>query len=152
MKQSNTISLSKFVKRYGVAFFILLSTITVAQTRGTVTVIKDAGIDSVLTRRLTLSKQGNSTNSTSVTANGYRVQFFVSSNRNEAYNAQAKFNDMYPGYKTYIIYSEPNFKVRAGDFRTRLEATRLMQQLRGQFTSLFIIGEKINLPKTGNDD
>ena len=149
MKKSNTISLTKFVKRCGVAFFVLLSTLSMAQTRGTVTVIKDAGIDSVLARRLTPGKPGGNI---SATGNGYRVQFFVSSNRNEAYAAQAKFNAQYPGYKTYLIYSEPNFKVRAGDFRTRLEATRLMQQLRGQFTSLFIIAEKINLPKTGNDD
>jgi hypothetical protein len=55
--------------------------------------------------------------------------------------------------RTYISYTEPDYKVRAGDFRTRLEAEKLMQELRGKFTSLFIIPGKINPPKaiTGND-
>jgi hypothetical protein len=51
--------------------------------------------------------------------------------------------------RTYIIYNEPNFKVRAGDFRTRLEASKILEQVRSQFSSVFIIPEKINLPKIG---
>jgi hypothetical protein len=148
MKQSNTISLFNIVaKRSVIAFFVLLGATAMAQTRGTVTVVKDARIDTLIAKRLELSKTGGSATAAANTSGmGYRVQFFISSTRAEAYNAQSKFNGLYPDYKTYIIYSEPNFKVRAGDFRTKLEATRLMEQLRGQFSSLFIISEKINLP------
>ena len=138
--------------RCGIAFFMLVSTAAVAQTRGTVTVDKDPRIDTLIARRLTFGKTGSGPAAVNNSGNGYRVQFFISSNRTEAYNAQAKFNELYPEYKTYIIYSDPNFKVRAGDFRTRLEATRLVEQLRPQYKGLFIIAEKINLPKTGNDD
>lgn len=99
--------------------------------------------------RVKLSKAGTSSYAPE-SGNGYRVQIFTGSNRNEAYNAQAKFNELYPDMKTYIIYAEPNFKVRAGDFRTRLEAAKLMEQLRAQFTSLFIITEKINLSKSND--
>jgi UDP-2,3-diacylglucosamine pyrophosphatase LpxH len=37
-------------------------------------------------------------------------------------------NKEFPEMRTYISYREPNFKVRAGDFRTRLEARKLMQE------------------------
>jgi len=109
-------------------------------------VIKDPRIDSLIALRIALSKNPSAPGIYApASANGFRVQIFNGSNRNEAYNAQSKFNELYPDMKTYIIYNEPNFKVRAGDFRTRLEASKLMEQLRSQFTSLFIISEHINL-------
>lgn len=132
---------------------IFIPAIAHAQTRGMVEVIKDARIDTLAARRFNL--KGNRTASV-VYANssyGYRVQIYSGSNRKEAYDVQARFSDTHQGMRTYITYVEPNFKVRAGDFRTRLEAEKEMQDLRGKFTSLFIIEGKINPPKTdtGND-
>jgi hypothetical protein len=123
-------------------FFIPM--LSSAQTRGTVVVVKDPLIDTLIARRPYLSK---SIPSGDETTNGFRVQIFFGSNRQAAYNAQAKFKDEYPELQTYITYTEPNFKVRAGDFRTRLEAEKLQKEIAGMFTSLFIIPEKINPPK-----
>jgi len=75
------------------------------------------------------------------------VQIFFGSSRQAAYDAQAKFMNEYPEIHTYITYIEPNFKVRVGDFRTRLEAQKLETALGELFKSLFIIPEKINPPK-----
>jgi len=129
---------------------ILLPALASAQTRGTVQVIKDPLIDTLIAKRPSLGKTavtvgGGGEESSS---RGYRVQIFFGSSRQAAYSAQAKFNEEYPELRTYISYSEPNFKVRAGDFRTRLEAQKLVQEIRQMFTSLFIIPEKINPPKT----
>lgn len=123
-----------------------------AQTRGTVEVVKDARIDTLVARRSSL-KGSQSAVIYASSSYGYRVQIYSGLSRKDAYEAQAKFTDMHPGHRTYITYVEPNFKVRAGDFRTRLEAERMMQELRGKFTSLFIIEGKINPPKidTPND-
>ena len=117
-----------------------------AQTRGTVEVVKDPLIDTLIAKRPTLIKVSpvNEENSSS----GYRVQIFFGSNRQAAYAAQAKFMDEYPEYRTYISYNDPNFRVQAGDFHTRLEAQKLMSELTQSFTSLFIIPGKINPTKT----
>ena len=112
------------------------------ETRGKVEVIKDSRIDTLIARRYS-PKKGVSTGYSSY---GYRVQFFTGSSRNEAFKAQTRFQELYPEIRTYISYKEPNFKVKAGDFRTRLEAAKLMQQLRSQFSTLFILAEKINPP------
>jgi len=115
-----------------------------AQTRGKVEVVKDPLIDTLIARRPYLNKTilpGEET------TNGYRVQIFFGSSRQAAYDAQAKFMSEYPEIKTYISYIEPNFKVQVGDFRTRLEAQKLQNELNGMFTSLFIIPGKINPPK-----
>lgn len=116
------------------------------QTRGEVEVIKDPRIDTLIAHRLlaTKSPAGKTVNGS---AYGYRVQFFIGSDRNEIYAKQAEFNQLYPDLRTYIIYQEPNYKIKAGDFRSRLEAQKLMRDLRPQFPTLFLVSEKINPPK-----
>lgn len=123
---------------------VFLPSLLFAQTRGKVEVDKDPKVDSLIGNYLVGGKSGNSN---AASSNGFRVQIFSGSDRKGAYAAQAKFQDKYPDTRTYLIYREPNFKVRVGDFRSRLEAEKLMQELRGTFTSLFIIEDKINLPK-----
>ncbi|MDN3550268.1 SPOR domain-containing protein [Mucilaginibacter aquaedulcis] len=134
-------------------FFILFLVSTQAfaqQTRGRVEVVKDPLVDTLIAKRFELNNTAGMP--TAFSSYGYRVQIFSGSNRKDAYSAQARLQDQYPELRTYIIYSEPNFKVRAGDFKTRLEAQKLMQELRPNFTSLFIIFEKINLPKTDTNN
>lgn len=118
-----------------------------AQTRGKVEVIKDPRVDTLAAKRAELNKAAGLDQ-----AMGFRVQIFTGSNRKDAYNAQAKFQQEFPDIRSYIIYSDPNFKVRAGDFRTRLDAEKLQDQLKKWFDGTFIITEKINPPQSeGNE-
>jgi hypothetical protein len=132
-------------------FFLTAVSFASAQIRGEVEVIKDPRIDTLVARRLltTKSSSGRVGNSSGY---GYRVLFFISSDRKEIYAKQAIFNEMYPDMRTYIIYQEPNYKIKAGDFRTRLEAQKLMRDLRPQFPTLFLVSEKINSPKLDTTD
>ena len=134
----------------GCVFFMPI--FSFAQERGTVDVIKDPLIDTLIARRFSL-KSPAAAKVIPYSSRGYRVQIYSGSNRKAAYDAQAKFQDRYPEQRTYITYNEPYFKIHAGDYRTRLEAEKTMQQLKGSFASLFIISEKINPPKadTTND-
>ena len=140
-----------FLQITGCCFFIaLFFTVSAnAQTRGKVEVIKDPRIDTLAARRTELNK---AVGVDATTANGYRIQIFTGPNRKEAYNAQAKFQEEFPDVRTYIIYNEPNFKVRAGDFRTRMEAEKMEEELKKWFTGMFVITEKINLPKLDSTD
>ena len=125
---------------------VFLPALSFAQTRGKVEVVKDPLIDTLIARRPFLGK--NLGGEATVTSNGYRLQIFFGSNRQAAYNAQAKFIEEYPETPTYITYIEPNFKVQVGDFRTRLEAQKLQSELKDMFSSFFIIPTKINPPKS----
>ncbi|QXV65832.1 SPOR domain-containing protein [Mucilaginibacter sp. 21P] len=137
-------------------FLLLLLSASVksfGQTRGKVQVVAPPLFDTLLAKRAALNsgKAGGSPRYSS--SYGYRVQIYSGTNRSAAFNAQAKCNKEFPELRTYIVYREPNFKIRAGDFRTRIEAERFKQQLSAYFTSLFIISEKINPPKiTTSDD
>lgn len=116
-----------------------------AQETGTVTIIKDPKIDVLIARRLKLEREAIGTSR--ITAEGYRVQLFSGSNRAQTYDEQARFKALYPSLNTYISYSQPNYKIRAGDFRTRLEAEKFMSQARRAYSSLFILPERINLSR-----
>lgn len=121
-----------------------------AQNRGEVNIVKDPLIDSLIQKRLELNKKVISPtikrNGPIVAQVGYRVQVFYGSDRKQTFQEQGRFKALYPKLNTYITYKEPNYYLRVGDFRTRLEAQRLMNELRPLFPTLFIFREKINAP------
>lgn len=132
---------------------VFLSAKASAQDRGKVEVLAPPLFDTLLAKRAalnnnTVSNIAGKATATYTSSNGYRVQIYSGSNRNAAYSAQAKFNKQFPEMRTYIGYHEPNFKVKAGDFRSRIEAERMKEQLKQLFPAMFIISEKINPPKT----
>lgn len=134
-------------------FSVLVS----AQKKGVVTIVKDPLIDSLIERRIALNKKAAPVtirnNGPIVSQMGYRVQIFYGSDRRETFNEQSRFKSVYPKINTYITYKEPNYYLRVGDFRTRLEAQRMMNELRSTFATLFIFRQKINAPSLdpGND-
>jgi hypothetical protein len=147
MKNAVIYNLTKFSIISCCIFFIPF--ISSAQTRGKVEVVKDPLIDTFIARRPSLNKNISTGEETT---NGFRVQIYFGSNRQAAYNVQEKFRQEYPELHTYVSYTEPNFKVHAGDFRTRLEAEKLQKEITGMFTSMFIIPEKINPPKADSSN
>ncbi len=125
--------------------------------QGEVKVVKDPLIDSLIARRAELYRKKTPvspavTRPPVVSSMGYRVQIFYGSDRRQTFNMQSRFRDEYPTYRTYITYREPNYYLRVGDFRSRLEAQRFLNQLRPKYPTLFIFREKINAPNLDTDD
>lgn len=87
-------------------------------------------------------------NSSRVTT-GYRVRIFNDNrqtSRNDSEAALNRFKGMFPGVSAYRTYSNPFFRVTVGDFRTKSEAMRLLQQVKGSFPTAFIVRETIGYP------
>lgn len=78
---------------------------------------------------------------------GYRIQLVASTNRDKAYNAEAKFKSKYPQFSTYLAYTSPYFKLRACDFTDRLEALRFLYSIKGQFPSAFLVEQIVPVVK-----
>ncbi|MFN0292873.1 SPOR domain-containing protein [Pedobacter helvus] len=129
---------------------VLLSVTSFAQTKGEVIVVKDPLIDSLIAKRIELNKARptatNPTGSAIVSSMGYRVQIYYGSDRREVFAQQAQFKSEYPKLNTYITYKEPNYYLRVGDYRTKLEAQKFLNELRPSYPTLFIFREKINAP------
>jgi hypothetical protein len=81
--------------------------------------------------------------------NGFRVRIFFDnkqSARAESERIASEFSSVSPGIAVYRIYENPYFKVTVGDFRTKSEATRFMNSIKGIYPQAFITRDQINYP------
>ena len=78
---------------------------------------------------------------------GYRIQLFFDSDKNKVNEAKSIFATKFSRVDTYITYNAPNFFLKAGDFRTKLEAERIRAQIEVDFPTSFVVREKIFLPR-----
>ncbi len=81
---------------------------------------------------------------------GYRIQVLMASG-NDALDiteeAKAEFIEDYPDIPVYLTFGEPNYRVRVGDFRTRLEAEKFLQQINRKYPGAWVTQDNINFPK-----
>ena len=104
--------------------------------QGEITIIADPRIKS-----LDLKKTEKPTK-----LNGYRVQIFFG-DRSEAQEMRGEFIRKNPDVKAYISYLAPNFRLRVGDFRTRIECEKFKHEINRSFPGSYIVKDKIELPK-----
>lgn len=81
------------------------------------------------------------------TIKGYRIQLFTGAERLGALDTKSEVQKNLPGAEVYIIYQQPYFKVRVGDFRTQAEAQHMYHQLLPIFPKAFLVPDDINLPQ-----
>lgn len=78
---------------------------------------------------------------------GYRIQLYYGSDRQKAIMLKAEFLRDYPENNVYLIYQQPNFKVRMGDFKNKFEADRFFKTIKDDYPACFIVPDNINLPE-----
>ena len=66
--------------------------------------------------------------------------------RVESEETLKKFERLYHDVVAYRTYANPYFKVTVGDFRTRSEAVKLLERIRHDFPSAFVVKENISFP------
>ena len=79
------------------------------------------------------------------TIKGYRVQILSADNRNDINRVKSQFYTLFPDVKSFVIYQQPNFKLRVGNFRTRLEAHKVWQEVVKSFPGAFITPDELKL-------
>lgn len=80
---------------------------------------------------------------------GYRVRIFFDNRqtaRVESEETLKRFESLYHDVVAYRTYANPYFKVTVGDFRTKSEAMRLLERIKGEFPSAFVVKENISFP------
>ncbi|MEI7663837.1 MAG: SPOR domain-containing protein [Bacteroidota bacterium] len=135
---------------YGIPLFLLmlLPGIILAQhadsSGGKTEIIQDQRVDLLVSKHIQIHQ-------TLKTMDGYRIQLFSDSGNNSKTKAQAahdEFQSKHPGVGTYLTFKSPNYQVRVGDFRTKLDAQRFLNEISAIYSNAFIITDQINLPKT----
>ena len=57
-----------------------------------------------------------------------------------------KFSEKYPDVPIYLVFGQPYYRLRVGDFRTRLEAEKFFMTLSQDYKKAFVTSDRIQLP------
>jgi hypothetical protein len=81
---------------------------------------------------------------------GYRIRVFYDNGpqaRDKSEAIEQLLKKQFPEVMVYRSFESPNYKVSIGDFRTKDEALRIYNALKGTYPTAFIIKESINYPR-----
>jgi len=122
--------------------FLVLSGLDGLTQISRVEVICDPSIDELVRRHIQVNQNSGG-------IPGYRIQIFFDSGTNSKTRGQSayeNFSARYPEVNAYLTFKAPNYKVRVGDFRTRLDAVRFLQEILPDYPGAYVIADKIHLP------
>ncbi|MBQ1912496.1 MAG: SPOR domain-containing protein [Bacteroidales bacterium] len=88
-------------------------------------------------------------NNASRNLTGYRIRVFYDSGSTARTRSEAIERALRAQYSVgvYRSFESPNYKVSVGDFRTKDEALRIYNLLKGSYPTAYIIKETINYPR-----
>ena len=131
-----------FLSVFLLLFFITF--IAKAQTKaGKIEVIADAKVSVLVEKHLEINK-------TKKYIQGFRIHIFSESGSNSktaALDVKTKFLTKYPSVGAYIVFQEPNYKIRVGDFRTRMNARGFLKDVIGEYPNAYVIKDIIEFPQ-----
>lgn len=123
--------------------FMASVTFGFAQSRGSLHVDQDSRIESLIAKQRSLYKVDSS-------YNGYRIHIFMEIGNDALDHAKAvkaQFERAFPDIPIYLTYVEPHFRLRAGDFRNRVEAEKYLRLIKPKFNLAFVTADVINPPQ-----
>ena len=130
--------------------FVFFTSSSFAQNEkpGEVQIIEDVRIDTLLAKHKALNEYNPD-------IEGWRIEIFFESGNNSkrlAIEAQSGFISRYTEVPTHLIFQAPYYKVRVGDYRTRLEAEEFLKRISGSYPNAFVVKDEINFPKLGKSE
>lgn len=132
------------MRHYIVSILLFISQFLFAQTnmidskdsvdRPSQKIILENGITKLLNKYSNINKDKEG-------IEGFCIQIYVGSNREKAQQTKYKFMRSFPEI-TSVTYERinPNWKVRVGKLRTKLEALKIQNSIKEEFPNCFISG------------
>ena len=112
-------------------FFLFISATSFSQN-GQITIDADPRIDSLMKKQLEFNKDKHG-------IDGFRVQIHFGQNREKAQQIRTKFSKDFTELKTYLEYDSPYYKIRVGDFITRLNAYKVQKEISKKYIGAYIV-------------
>lgn len=110
---------------------------------GKLTIEEDPAIDSLINRYILNNARING-------MEGFRIQVYNSSDKNareESGKVRAEFISKFPDIVSYASFERPGYyKIRAGDFRSKVEGIRYLLMVRKVFPDAILVPDIINFP------
>jgi hypothetical protein len=72
----------------------------------------------------------------------YKIQLY-NGDEDEAYKMQRDFEATFPEYLVKVVYNKPEFKTQVGQFKTRLEADKILLIIKEEYNGAIVLEDKI---------
>lgn len=119
-----------------------LLSISCAAQNGFLILSQDTRIDTLLLKQRQIHANDS-------TIDGFRVQIFMELGNDAIRHADSVrevFSKNYPDVPIYLLFGQPYYRLRVGDYRTRLEAENMYQRLKKTYKNAFVTADRIELP------
>ncbi|MFK7772589.1 MAG: SPOR domain-containing protein [Saprospiraceae bacterium] len=120
----------------GVLFFCVAS-------QAQVQISEDSAVESLLQRHMDQNKM-------STTISGWRIQLLATTDRRKVENEESKFIQRYPLIQVNWVHSKPYYKLKAGAFANRLDATRLLKEFKEHYPSALLTKSNVRINEVLN--
>lgn len=123
--------------------FVVMATFVFAQNTGSVHINQDYRIEELIAKQRSLYYEDSS-------FSGYRIHVFMEIGNEALKHAEEvkkQFERSFPDIPIYLTYAEPYFRLRAGDFRNRVEAEKCLRRIKPRFKEAFVTADMIYRPK-----
>ena len=78
-------------------------------------------------------------------AQGYRILAYTGNNRKMAFDLRKAIIGQLPEERDYLTYVQPTFKLKIGDYYSRMEANQALQQIRNIVPNASIVSDQVNV-------
>ncbi|MDF2438736.1 MAG: hypothetical protein K0Q95_3112 [Bacteroidota bacterium] len=123
-------------------FFLFLSAgaQSSASDTGHVEIVQDYKIKELVAKHVEINSKAK--------LKGYRIKIHFGADKTKASEIKAKFISKFPEIPAYgPVYDQPNFTIKVGDYRTKLEAYKYLKEVQAEFSAAFIVIDEIELPR-----
>lgn len=127
----------------GLIILLTMVSTAIAQGTGSLNVSQDNRIETLLSKQRSLYYMDSS-------FSGYRIHIFMEIGNEALKHAQEvkkRFERSFPDIPIYLTYAEPYFRLRAGNFRNRVEAEKCLRRIKPRFKEAFVTSDMIYRPK-----
>lgn len=111
------------------------------------TVFESLGSSVVASDSLQKSMQEYIAENPSRNVSVFRLRIFFDNKRDAravSEQVMSEFQEMYPSVPVFRGYSNPYFKVTVGNFRSKSEAMKFLNEIKSQYPSVFLVKEVIS--------
>jgi len=105
---------------------------------GHVSIVASDNIDMLVRKHIKMNQKQQ-------TKKGFRIQLIQNSDRSKVEQKKAEFLTDFPDLKPHMVYSQPYFKLRVGDFDSRLEAYPYYKSIIKKFSTATIVPDEVNI-------
>ncbi|MBP5516551.1 MAG: SPOR domain-containing protein [Bacteroidales bacterium] len=124
-------SLSKIL----LAVLLFMPLVLSAQNKkGTVEITGDTQVGDLVKKHIEFNEKMQ-------TVPGFRIQIASLSgpnSRNQAFDLKRRFKEEYPDVEVYVFFTDPNFRIKVGDFTSKLDAFVYMKLIKDRYPGMIV--------------